>query len=244
LVQRSDRYCGGGDVSPDPGRASVRVYLVSATRLYREGLCDALSSRYEVVGAAASPDTALADIVASRPDVVLMDGDAPDSAAAVAAVVSAVPTARVVALAMPEVETRLVALAEAGIAGYVSRDGSLQDLVAVVDSVFRGEMLCSPRMAATLLRRVKTLATERRPELSRGHLTERQSEIVALLAEGLTNKEIASQLHIELPTVKNHLHSIFARLDVSRRSEAAAVAREQGLALAYGRSTSTRRGAA
>jgi two-component system, NarL family, nitrate/nitrite response regulator NarL len=213
----------------------IRVYLVSATRLYRDGLRDALSARFVVVGAAASPAAALAELVAFRPDVVLLDSDAPESADAVTAVLSAVPGARVVALAMPEVETRLVTLAEAGISGYVSRDGSIDDLVAVIESVSRGEMLCSPRMAATLLRRVTALAAERTPERTRCNLTERQSEIVALIAEGLTNKEIASRLHIELPTVKNHLHAIFARLDVSRRSEAAAVA------LAYTRSTSTPR---
>jgi DNA-binding NarL/FixJ family response regulator len=206
------------------------VYLVSATRLYRDGLRDALSSRFEVVGAAASPALAIPELVESRPDVVLLDSDSPDSADAVTAVVAVVPGAKVVALAMPEVEPRLVALAEAGISGYVSRDGSIDDLVAVIESVSRGEMLCSPRMAATLLRRVTVLAAERQPARSRGQLTERQAEIVALIAEGLTNKEIARRLCIELPTVKNHLHAIFARLDVSRRAEAAARAREHGLA--------------
>jgi DNA-binding NarL/FixJ family response regulator len=92
--------------------------------------------------------------------------------------------------------------------------------------VFRGEMLCSPQMAATLLRHVTALAAQRRPERLRAQLTERQSEIVALIADGLTNKEIASRLCIELPTVKNHVHTIFARLDVRRRSEVAARARE------------------
>jgi two-component system, NarL family, nitrate/nitrite response regulator NarL len=218
----------------------IRVYLVSGTRLYRDGLREALCPRFDVIGAAATAGSALPEIVALQPDVVLLDSDAPDSADAVAAVVSAARGARVVALAMPEVEPRLVALAEAGISGYVSRDGSIDDLVAVIESVSRGEMLCSPRMAATLLRRVTTLAAERRPERTRGHLTERQAEIVELIAEGLTNKEIARRLCIELPTVKNHLHAIFARLDVSRRSEAVARARDQGLALAYGRATRTR----
>jgi len=213
----------------------IRVYLVAATRLYRDGLRDALSSRFDVVGAAAFPFTALPEIVTLQPDVVLLDSDAPDSADAVAAVVSAAPNARLVALAMPEVETRLVALAEAGISGYVSRDGSIDDLVAVIESVFRGEMLCSPQMAATLLRRVTALAAERRPERTAAQLTERQCEIVALIAEGLTNKEIASRLCIELPTVKNHVHTIFARLDVRRRSEAVARARDHILAAGYSR---------
>jgi DNA-binding NarL/FixJ family response regulator len=213
----------------------IRVYLISATRLYRDGLRDALCSRFEVIGTAATAAAALPEIVAHQPDVVLLDSDAPDSAEAVAAVVSVARGARVVALAMPEVEPRLVTLAEAGISGYVSREGSIDDLVAVIETVFRGEMLCSPRMAATLLRRVTTLAAERRPERTCGHLTERQTEIVALIAQGLTNKEIARRLCIELPTVKNHLHAIFARLDVSRRSEAVARAREHGLAVASSR---------
>jgi two-component system nitrate/nitrite response regulator NarL len=207
----------------------IRVYLVSATRLYRDGLVDALSSRFEVIGAEASSFDALPKIAASRPDVVLLDSDASDSVDAVAAVASAAPEAKVVALAMPEVEPRLVVLAEAGISGYVSREGSLDDLIAVIESVSRGEMLCSPGMAATLLRRVTALAAERQPARSHGQLTERQAEIVALVAEGLTNKEIARRLCIELPTVKNHLHVIFARLDVSRRSEAAAQAYEHVL---------------
>lgn len=224
MAQAPDRYCG--DAACGSRRASIRVYLVLATRLYRDGIRDALSSRFDVVGAAASLSVGLPEIAALQPDVVLLDSDAPDSADAVASVISTASSTRVVALAMPEVETRLVQLAEAGISGYVSREGSIDDLVAAIESVFRGEMLCSPQMAATLLRRVTALAAECRPERSRAQLTERQSEIVALIAEGLTNKEIASRLCIELPTVKNHVHTIFARLDVRRRAEAAARARE------------------
>jgi two-component system, NarL family, nitrate/nitrite response regulator NarL len=224
LAQGPNRCCD--DPACGSQRGSIRVYLVLATRLYRDGVQDALSSRFDVVGAAAFPAVGLPEIAALQPDVVLLDTDAPDSADAVASVIATAPSTRVVALAMPEVDTRLVGLAEAGISGYVSRQGSIDDLVATIESVFRGEMLCSPQMAATLLRRVTALAAERRPERSCAQLTERQSEIVALIAEGLTNKEIASRLCIELPTVKNHVHTIFARLDVRRRSEVAARARE------------------
>jgi two-component system, NarL family, nitrate/nitrite response regulator NarL len=224
LPQGPDRY--GGDPACASPRGGIRVYLVVATRLYRDGLRDALSARFDVVGAAASPAVGLPEIAAAQPDVVLLDADAPDSAGSVADVIATAPSTRVVALAMPEVEARIVGLAEAGISGYVSRQGSIDDLVATIESVVRGEMLCSPQMAATLLRRVTALAAERRPERSRAQLTERQSAIVALIAEGLTNKEIASRLCIELPTVKNHVHTIFARLDVRRRSEVAARARE------------------
>jgi DNA-binding NarL/FixJ family response regulator len=208
----------------------IRVYLVSATRLYREGLRDLLARRFLVAGSAPDVFAALEEIAASRADVVLVDGDAPNCISAVRAVVRTLPETKVLALAMPEVEPQLIALAEAGISGYVSREGSIEDLLAAVNSVYRGEMLCSPRMAATLLRRVKTLASERSSPRARVQLTERQLEIVSLVGQGLTNKEIAQRLCIELPTVKNHLHTIYARLDVSRRAEAAARAREHGLA--------------
>ncbi len=220
---------GGGAPRCAARRGPIRVYLVSGTRLYRDGLSDALGRWFEVAGKAADPIGALADIAAAGADVVLLDGDAPDSVEAVRAVAAAVPGAKIIALAMPEVEPRLIALAEAGISGYVSREGSIEDLVAAVDSVSRGEMLCSPRMAASLLRRITALAAEPAGP-PRAQLTTRQLEIMALIDEGLTNKEIAARLCIELPTVKNHLHEIFARLDVTRRTEAAARAREQRLA--------------
>lgn len=210
----------------------IRVYLVSGTRLYRDGLSDALARSFDVVGTAGDPIVALAGIAAAQADVVLLDGDTPSSVEAVRAVVAVAPGAKVIALAMPEIEPQLIALAEAGISGYVSREATIEDLVETVKSVRRGEMLCSPRMAATLLRRVSTLAAES-PARPRAHLTARQLEIMALIDEGLTNKEIARRLCIELPTVKNHLHEIFARLDVSRRTEAVARAREQGLALHF-----------
>jgi DNA-binding NarL/FixJ family response regulator len=110
-------------------------------------------------------------------------------------------------------------------AGYVSREGSLHDLVAAIDSAARGEMLCTPRVAATLLRRVSSLAAERPPAQPFARLTNRQLEIVRLIEQGLTNKEIARRLCIELPTVKNHLHNIFEKLDVHRRGELASVVR-------------------
>lgn len=209
----------------------IRVFLVSVTRLYRDGLTDVLGRSFHVVGSAADPLDALDEIAVSDADIVLLDGDAANAVEAVRAVVAALPATKVIALAMPEVEPRLIALAEAGIAGYVSREASIDDLVAAMNSVYRGEMLCSPRMAATLLRRVTALAAEHGPARPRAQLTSRQLEIVTLLDEGLTNKEIAKRLCIELPTVKNHLHAIFARLDVRRRSEVGARAREQGLAL-------------
>jgi len=104
----------------------------------------------------------------------------------------------------------------------VPRDGTLADLRAVIESVARGEVVCSPRIAASLLRRIADLAAEREPPPPELRLTSREIEIVELIDQGLSNKEIAQRLSIALPTVKNHVHSILDKLHVHRRAEAAA----------------------
>ena len=116
----------------------------------------------------------------------------------------------------------MIACAEAGASGYVPRDGTVDDLETVVESVARGEIECSPRIAASLLRRVGALAAELRGPSPNSSLTAREQEVAELLDQGLTNKEIAQQLSIAVPTVKNHVHRILDKLHVHRRTEAAA----------------------
>ena len=137
-----------------------------------------------------------------------------------------VPAAAVVALGVRETEDEVVACAEAGVAGYVTREHTLADLIAALDALARGEAPCPPRAAAMLLRRVSALAAERRPAPSGvDELTNREREILDLICDGLTNKQIGQLLFIELPTVKNHVHNILEKLQVRGRREAAALAR-------------------
>jgi DNA-binding NarL/FixJ family response regulator len=106
------------------------------------------------------------------------------------------------------------------------RDGSLDDLVAIVQSVARGETLCSPRVAAILFKQVAVLASERQSRILSVHLTTREREIVDLIDRGLSNKQISHQLSVEVRTVKTHVHNILEKLQVHRRGEAAAWVRE------------------
>ena len=208
----------------------IQVFIVADTRLYREGLAHALA-RYEdvlVAGSAGEGESALAGISALRPEIVLLDMAMLESAATVRAIRAAGSQTRVVALAVPETERHVVACAEAGIAGYVPREASLDYLVATLRSVTGGEMVCSPRIAAGLLRRVAALAAEQAPEPALRELTAREAQILALIDEGLSNKEIARRLYIEVATVKNHVHNILEKLQVSRRGEAAARFRRRG----------------
>jgi two-component system nitrate/nitrite response regulator NarL len=207
----------------------LRLLILAEVSLYREMLARSLGrdDRFDVAAVAAGINEALAGLEAVRPDIIVVDAGMPASANAVLVLATAAPEVKVVALGVPEVE--VMALAEAGVSGYVSLDGSMEDLAAVVESVARGETLCSPGIAGTLFQRVATLARERELEPVEEKLTAREIDVLRLIEEGRANKEIATALSIELPTVKNHVHNILEKLNVHRRTEAAARARRDGL---------------
>jgi two-component system nitrate/nitrite response regulator NarL len=213
-------------------RVVTRVLVVASVRLYREGLAAVLGrdDRLDVVGTAAGHHEAVEAVRRQTPDVAVLDPGGDDAEDIVRELAGAAPAVPVVALAVSETDADVVAWAEAGVAGYVTRDGSLDDLVTAVLCAAEGELACSPRMAAALLRRVRAVAGSGAEEPGPA-LTAREVEIGRLIEQGLSNKEIAQQLHIELPTVKNHVHRILEKLGVHRRAEAAVRLRHSGLAL-------------
>jgi DNA-binding NarL/FixJ family response regulator len=202
----------------------VGLIVVADIPLYREGLAQALDHRegIEVVGTAGSTAHALASVACLEPDIALVDVATTNGLAAVRSVAEAVPDARIVALALRDSEDDVIAYAEAGASGCVSRSGTLADLDAVIASVSRGEALLSPRVTARLLERLSDLAADRALPATGVHLTAREAEIADMLDEGLSNKEIAQRLSIAVSTVKNHVHSILEKLHVTRRGEAVA----------------------
>jgi two-component system nitrate/nitrite response regulator NarL len=206
------------------GVGVVSVLVIADVRLYREGLVHAIGHRdeVEVVGTAASSQDAVLQFADLRPDVVLVDVATTDGLSAVRGVVESVPNARVVAVASPETESDVIAYAEAGASGYVPRNGGLADLRAVIMSAARGEALISPRVTAGLLRRLADLASSDGRTAPAGRLTPREAEILELIDQGLSNKQIARRLSIAVSTVKNHVHSILDKLQVERRGEAVA----------------------
>jgi two-component system nitrate/nitrite response regulator NarL len=210
----------------------ARLLILGEVGVYREALARALAAvaSFEVVGVAADVEEALAVLGRVEADVLLVDARMTGGADAVRALAVAAPQVKLVALAVPEVEGEVIAFAEAGASAYVTLDGSMDDLAAVVQSVERGEVLCSPGMAAGLFRRVAALSRERQLDPIEEKLTTRELDVLRLIEEGLANKEIATALSIELPTVKNHVHRILEKLNVHRRTEAAARARRHGLA--------------
>jgi two-component system, NarL family, nitrate/nitrite response regulator NarL len=200
------------------------ILIVCDVRLYREGLAQSLTSdgRVHVIGSAVSVADALTQIRETPPDVVVLDVAIRNSLDLPRAVQTTLPATRVVAFALHDSEHDVLQCAEAGIAGYVARDGSVSDLVNAIEGAVRGEVICSPRTAATLFRRLASLSSQ--PALAREDsvLTAREIQIVELIDQGLANKEIAQLLSIGTATVKNHVHHILEKLQVTRRAEAAA----------------------
>ena len=202
----------------------LRAFLITAVRAYREPLAGALGHNgIEIVGTAPDAASALPCIAELQPDAVLVEALTVEQRWSVAGLRAVAPDVPIVALGVPDRPTDAVGLVEAGASGYVTRDQSVEDIAAIVRSVVQGEFPCSGRVAAVLASRVSELTTAgQSPGPPQGRLTTREREIAELIASGLSNKEIAVMLTIELATVKNHVHSVLAKVGVPRRSEVAA----------------------
>jgi len=215
--------------SADAGGHPARVMICSPIRLYRDGLAEALASSGDLVVVGATGAARLsAAAEASSPDLVVLDASECDTRAAIRSLLAVCPGVAVIVLAAPETEDVLMSLAEAGVAAYVTREQPIDDLMDAIRAARRGEAVCPRRTTAMLLRRVTALASSR-AALDSQRLTRRELEIAKLVAAGMSNKQIASELQIELPTVKNHVHRVLRKLDVDRRSQVVSRLSEYGL---------------
>lgn len=218
----------------------IRALIAGRSRVHREALALALSQarRVRVLGTASHREEILARLVEAPPDIVLVDFATPEAATIVAEIRRRTPSVKVVAITLGETEAEVIQLAEAGVAGYVLPDGSLDDLIIAVESAVRGELYCPPRVAFTLLRRVGAIAlgsvtaSKEQAALSPVHeLTGREREILQLVDQGMSNKQIARHLGIEVATAKNHVHNILQKLHVHRRIDASSWYRQGGFHL-------------
>ncbi|GIH14158.1 hypothetical protein Raf01_23300 [Rugosimonospora africana] len=207
----------------------VRVLVVDDIRLYRDGLVAVLEREPFIVGAAGVPDAegALRLLRGRGFEVVLLSMATANSVAICRDLVASADGARVVALAVSGSDDEVVACAEAGVSGYLLRDAPHAELVDVIASAARGETSCPSRIGAALMRRMGALAAERQTWVGPDRLTPREREILDLIEQGKSNKEIARLLCIEVRTVKNHVHNLLEKLKVHRRGEAAALLRSR-----------------
>jgi DNA-binding NarL/FixJ family response regulator len=213
----------------DGHNSLARVFIAGPTRLYGDGLAHLLAGEQgiEVVGTGTESRELIAQVARLEPDVVLLDPALPDGMKAIRELALGLEV-RVIAVGCRE-DVEMIACAEAGVSGFLTPDASLADLVASIHGAGEGELHCSPKLAHALLRRVTALASGRPLDGPAGSLTMRELEVVRLIDRGLSNKQIALELEIELSTVKHHVHHILEKLEVARRGEAVARLRQQGL---------------
>jgi len=209
----------------------IRVVIVDDHGVVRAGLAQLVSAPddIDVVGTASGGADAVELVAATRPDVVLMDLSMPDldGISATRAVLERVPETAVVILTSFSDRDRIVDAIDAGAVGYLLKDAEPDDLLRGIREAARGESPLAAKVAAELL-------AGRRPShhpaaTAVDQLTEREREILALLAQGRPNKVIARQLDIAEQTVKNHLSRIFQTLGVTDRTQAALWAHRHGL---------------
>jgi len=205
----------------------IRVLLVDQIRL----LCNVIAAVLEdepdmkVIGCATSMSEALR--VASESDVVLVNIRMANGAALklIRAIADAESPPKVLALGLAESKEQILQYVQAGAAGYVLKDDSVDELVERVRGAYAGQVQVSPRIAAALMSRIAEYA-QLLDEVETGigstaDLTPREQEILELIGQDLTNQQIADRLVIEVGTVKNHVHSILQKLNASSRHEAA-----------------------
>jgi two-component system, NarL family, nitrate/nitrite response regulator NarL len=215
------RTFGGSRAEID---SNIRLVIASPVHLIRDGLAATLCRRTDVtvVDVIDLDPCSIAKIAAAQPDVVLVDLGQTPPAAAARAIKAVCLRARLVAFALEETDDHVFACAAAGFCGYVARDSGVDELHrALVDAV-EGRMHCAPHIAAAMFARLARLKQEFDPQAPLRALSSRESEILALVEQGRSNKEIARQLAISIATVKNHMHNILQKLQVGRRGQAVA----------------------
>lgn len=205
-------------------RRGCTVVLATDVRLIHDSLEWAIGRRvgYSIVGAANSGQELLRLAASLKPNLVLAESAIARSAGLVRAILRTSASTKTVAFGVANLAEEIMACAEAGVSGYVLRDAGVEEMFRALDAALRGEVMCPPAIVASAFARIAILAADRNGFAPCHRLPDRQSQILELIEEGLSNKEIACRLGIELSTVKNHVHALLIKLGARRRSEAVA----------------------
>ena len=207
---------------------AIRIAIVDDHPLFREGVARSLGEigGFEVVGEGASAEDAERLVAAMRPDIVLLDISMPGGGLTAAAnIMAGHPGQKVVMLTVSEANADVAQALNAGARGYVLKGVGSKALAEILSNVAAGESYVSPTLSARLLSDLLLQPTTRKADPIQ-QLTSRETDILRLVAEGLSNKEVAARLSLQEKTVKHHMTRVLAKLNVRNRTEAALLMRE------------------
>ncbi len=215
------------------GTEPVRVLVVDDQELFRRGLIMLLSgdTDIEVVGEASDGITATELAVKTAPDVILLDVRMPrrTGVEACRGIKEAVPSAKIIMLTVSDEEADLYESVKNGASGYLLKDSSIEEVAQAIRVVNEGQSLISPSMAVKLIDEFKQMSKPEREQGPALRLTDRELEVLRLVAKGLNNREVAKELFISENTVKNHVRNILEKLQLHSRMEAVMYAMREKL---------------
>jgi two-component system nitrate/nitrite response regulator NarL len=209
--------------------SAITVVVVDDHPLFRRGVVRTLDEEdgIEVVAEGASADEAVDLVARHMPTVALLDISMPGNGISAARrIAEAHPAVRIAMLTVSESDQDVMKALEAGATGYVLKGVGARDLVSMIHGVAQGESYVSPSLAARLLVAMKSADVAPSPQTALASLTRREEEILRLVANGLSNKEVGRELDLQEKTVKHHMTSILQKLHARNRVEAAVIARE------------------
>jgi DNA-binding NarL/FixJ family response regulator len=220
---------------------AIRIVLVDDQQLFRKGVRALLEAEdgFEVVGEAGDGAQGLQTVLATKPDVVMMDVQMPvcTGVEATRNIKAQRPETRVIMLTISDNDDDLFDAIKAGADGYLLKDLKPEDLFETIKGVLVGETPISPAVASKLLGEFRKRPWRETAQTPASELTQREKEILQFVAAGLSNAEIAMRLYIVEGTVKNHLHNILEKLHLQNRVQAAAFAIREGLVPPPGETT-------
>jgi DNA-binding NarL/FixJ family response regulator len=212
----------------------IRILLADDHALFRQGLKSLLEaeSDFKVIGEAKDGREALRHALEAYPDIILMDIQMPglDGVQATQEILKEWPEAKVIMLTMYRQDSHVFEAVKAGARGYMLKDVDAKELLEAIRQVHQGEVLLDAEMAEQIIQDFKAKQEQESTPKEHAELSEREVQILRLVARGYTNLEIASELSISEKTVRNRLSDIFQKLHINNRTQAALYALREGLA--------------
>lgn len=234
IRQARDRAEAAQDVSVEQRAAPISLVLIDDNRVLREGIASLLHTQpgFEVLVASADVEEALEKVRQAKPDVVLIDFGLVDhdSLSLTEKVRLEVPEARVIIMGLLPAQEDVAQYVRAGARGFIMKDASFEEFFATIRTVSGGEEVLPQALTNSLFSQiVRNVSTEHRAKVVDAvRMTNRELEVISLLGEGLSNKEIAQRLNVAVHTVKSHVHNVLEKLALHSRLEVVAFTHKRG----------------